>query len=70
MYRLYKLKVEKPVSQSKYCEIFKTMGLKFKAHNVDTCSTCDTYVAKMKIAQTEEEKCALIEQKNNHLISF
>lgn len=64
---MYSDEVCNPVSLTKYSEIFKTLNLKFKAPKLDTCATCDGFLSKIKIAQDEEEKQVLVEQKQIHV---
>lgn len=66
MYRLYCETREIHVSFSKYCEIFNTMNLKFKAPKTDTCNTCDVLKAKIDVAMDVEKALLLSEQKKHH----
>ncbi|KAK3924824.1 Halomucin [Frankliniella fusca] len=67
MHRNYKKKVEKPVSYWTYRRVFKTLNLKFKQPNKDTCAKCDSYVMKIKICADETEKEKLLKEKELHL---
>lgn len=51
MYRLYTEKVQLPVSQSLYEDIFRhDFNLKFKTPKKDTCKRCDSYITNIKNA--------------------
>lgn len=51
MYRLYKEKIENPVSVSVYKKVFyRDFNLRFKIPKKDTCKKCDHYLVKMKNA--------------------
>lgn len=67
MHKLYSNETEKPVSLTKYSEIFQTLNSKFKAPKLDTCSTCDSLQCKMKIEQSDEEKAILMQQLKEHV---
>lgn len=56
MHRSYKEKVSKPVSYWTYRRIFKTLNLKFKQPNKDTCAKCDSFAMKMKVTADDTEK--------------
>lgn len=66
MYELYCSNREKPVSISKYSEIFKTMNLKFKSPKTDTCNKCETLAVKINVADQEEKRKLLMEQTEHH----
>lgn len=56
----------KIVSISTYSNIFKTFNLKFKKPHNDTCHTCDTFVAKIKITIDDTEKTRLHDEHVSH----
>lgn len=66
MYRLYLKADAKPVSLSKYSEIFRTLRLKFKKPQIDTCTKCDVFSIKIKASTGTELEILLKEQKHHH----
>lgn len=66
MYRHYCSSREKPVSLTKFSEVFHTMNLKFKQPKVDTCNTCEILKAKIDIANDELKQALISEQKEHH----
>lgn len=66
MYKLYVELTTKPVSLSKYSQIFRTVGLKFKKPQLDTCTKCDIFILKIKAAQGNELANLLKQQKDHH----
>lgn len=67
MYKLYKEKVQAPVSLSLYRNIFYTdFNLRFKTPKKDTCKRCDLYITKIKNA-SETERMVFDEWHDRHL---
>lgn len=67
MYKLYKEKVQNPVSKSFYKRIFYTdFNLRFKTPKKDTCKKCDIFITKIKNAD-ETTRQILEEWHNAHL---
>lgn len=58
--------ITKKVSLSTYGQIFKKFNLKFKKPHNDTCHTCDSFVAKIKIAINDTEKAKLHDEHISH----
>lgn len=48
MYDLYKTEVVEPVKYGLYATVFRETGLKFKQPQLDRCTKCDLFAAKLK----------------------
>lgn len=69
LYELYKEETDDPVSQSKYNEIFYTnFNLKRKPLKKDTCSTCDSFKARLDSTNNEATKANIQDEHEEHLI--
>lgn len=67
MYKLYKEKVQNPVSESLYKKIFYAdFNLRFKTPKKDTCKKCDIFITQIKNAD-EPTRLLLDECHNAHL---
>lgn len=66
MFNLYITTTEQPVSLTLYRKIFKSLGLKIKQPQLDTCSKCDQFVMDLKTQHTEEERNIIIGRRDQH----
>ncbi|XP_030757047.1 uncharacterized protein LOC115882918 isoform X2 [Sitophilus oryzae] len=70
MYKLYCEEYrEKPVSLNIYSRLFHTLDLKFKKPKNDTCTKCDTFAAREKYAEHENEKMQYRRELEEHQIA-
>ena len=58
--------MEKPISLTKYKEVFKKTGLKFKPPRLDTCHKYDVYAATIKYSKSTDEKKEILADFNKH----
>ena len=57
---------EKPIGLTKYKEVFKKTGLKFKPQQLDICHKCDVYTAMIKYSKSDDEKKIILAEFNKH----
>lgn len=66
MYSFYTNETEKPVSLTLYRQTFKSLGLKIKQPQLDTCSKCDQFAMALKTQHNEEERTHIEQQREVH----
>ncbi|XP_067633732.1 uncharacterized protein [Eurosta solidaginis] len=66
LYNLYAEKFDDPVSKSKYCEIFRSLNIKFKKPQLDLCNTCEKFILQIQNSLDAEEKSSLKSLQKEH----